>query len=92
MFLTASLLSAVLGFTSMIAFAHPHVAHRTRAALPDVWSQPNDSPVYDLFRSNFAKRQSNDTDDDDDFPDVGSPSMCLLSGELLSTSEISTTL
>ena len=77
MILNASLLSAILGVTSSIAYAHPH-AHRTRAALPDVWSQPEDSPVYDLFRSNVQKRQNNDTDDS---PEVGSPSMCLPTSE-----------
>ncbi|KLO11229.1 glycoside hydrolase/deacetylase [Schizopora paradoxa] len=69
MILNAGLVLTILGVTSSIAYASPH-AHRTRAALPDVWSQPEDSPVYDLFRSNLQKRQSNDTDDS---PDVGSP-------------------
>ncbi len=65
----AGLLFALVGVAS--SAAHPH--HQARGALPDHWSQPEDSPVYDLFRTTNFKRQANGTSG---LPAVGSPSAC----------------
>lgn len=77
MHLNAGLLFSVASIAGSAVYGLPGVApgHRIRAALPDDWSQPRDSPVYNLFRStsrNF-KRQDNSTIDP---PAVGSPSAC----------------
>lgn len=81
MLVNVGLVSAVVGAACSIAYAHPTGAHKTRSALPGDWTQPEDSPVYDLFNNNkrrLVKRQNNGTSTNgtDDFPDVGSPGAC----------------